>query len=149
VREKETESACVLCARLRACVRGLCIYFCHVLKQFTLAVIDYAWRCVEREREGVEVLYSVIFAYRHFNGTLHSPRISHFALCISNFTHPAILMPEAFRHPKHNVKSFSESSFSFAAPYVWKSLPASLRNLPTLFEFKTQLKTILCRQAFS
>ena len=32
---------------------------------------------------------------------------------------------------------------------VWNLLPAILRNLPTLSEFKTQLKTFLFRQAFS
>ena len=136
-------------ACVRACVRGLCIYFCHVLKQFTLAVIDfdYAWRCVEREREGVEGLYFVTFAYRHFHGTLHSLRIFHFAYQASRTLRSSC--QKLLDVSKRNVKSFSESSFSFAAPSVWKSLPASLRNLPTLSEFKTQLKSILCRQAFS
>ena len=42
---------------------------------------------------------------------------------------------------KRNLKSFGEFSFSFIAPSVWNSLPASLWNLPTLSGFKTQLKT--------
>ena len=38
---------------------------------------------------------------------------------------------------KCNLKSFGERFFSFVAPSVWNSLPASLQNLPTLPEFKT------------
>ena len=47
--------------------------------------------------------------------------------------------------PKRNFKSFSERSFNFLAPSVWNSLPAGLRNIPTLSGFKTQLKTFLFR----
>ena len=47
------------------------------------------------------------------------------------------------------LKSFRKCSFSLKALSVWNSLLASLRNLPTLSEFKTQLTTFLFRQAFS
>ena len=50
--------------------------------------------------------------------------------------------------PKGNLKSFGECSFSFMAPSVWNSLPADLRNLPTLCQFKSNLKTFLFTQAF-
>ena len=39
-------------------------------------------------------------------------------------------------------------SFSFMAPSLWDSLPATLRNVPTLSHFKLQLKTFLFAQAF-
>ena len=45
--------------------------------------------------------------------------------------------------PKRNIKSLDDRSFIFIAPTVWNSLPASLRNLPTLSDFKAQLKTFL------
>ena len=50
--------------------------------------------------------------------------------------------------PKRNVKSAGDRSSSFIAPTVWNSLPASLRSLPTLSDFKTQLRTFLFQQAF-
>ena len=45
--------------------------------------------------------------------------------------------------PARNLKSAGERAFSFAAPSLWNSLPVSLRYLPTLAEFKSQLKTYL------
>ena len=50
--------------------------------------------------------------------------------------------------PKRNLKSFGQRSFSFMAPSLWNSLPATLRNVPTLSQFKSQLKTFLFAQAF-
>ena len=49
--------------------------------------------------------------------------------------------------PKRNLKSFGQRSFSFIAPSLWNSLPAILRNVPTLSQFKSQLKTFLFAQA--
>ena len=43
---------------------------------------------------------------------------------------------------------FGQRSFNFIAPTVCNSLPASLENLPTLSEFKTQLKSFRFSQAF-
>ena len=45
--------------------------------------------------------------------------------------------------PEQNLKSFGECSLSFMAPSVWNSLPADLRNLPTLSQFNSSLKTFL------
>ena len=45
-------------------------------------------------------------------------------------------------------KSFGQCFFSFMAPSIWNSLPATLRNVPTLSQFKSQLKTFLFAQAF-
>nr|KAG5699599.1 hypothetical protein BaRGS_000715 [Batillaria attramentaria] len=50
--------------------------------------------------------------------------------------------------PKRNMKTAGERSFSFLAPNVWNSLPVELRDLPTLSQFKSNLKTHLFRQAF-
>ena len=44
------------------------------------------------------------------------------------------------------VKYVTTCSISFIAPAVWNSLLATLRNLPNLPEFKTQLKTFLFKQ---
>ena len=45
--------------------------------------------------------------------------------------------------PKQNLKSFGQRSFSFMAPSLWNSLPATLRNVPTLSQ-----KNFLFAQAF-
>ena len=42
---------------------------------------------------------------------------------------------------KRNLRSVGNRSFSFIAPSVWNSLPASLQNLPNFSDFKAQLKT--------
>ena len=55
---------------------------------------------------------------------------------------------ELLKIPKRNLKSFGQRSFSFMAPSLWNSLPATLRNVPTLSQFKSQLKTFLFAQAF-
>ena len=53
------------------------------------------------------------------------------------------------KSPERNLKSVGEGRLNFIAPSVWNSLPASLRNRPTLSGFKVQLQTFLFRQAFS
>ena len=50
--------------------------------------------------------------------------------------------------PPVSLKTFGERTFSYTAPRVWNSLPSSLRNAPTLLQFKTKLKTYLFLLAF-
>ena len=50
--------------------------------------------------------------------------------------------------PKRKLRSFTQHSFSFLAPSLWNSLPATLRNVPTLSQFQSHLKTFLFAQAF-
>ena len=52
--------------------------------------------------------------------------------------------------PKHNFISFGDHSFGFDASSVRNALPASLqkKKKEPHSEFKTQLKTVLFRQAF-
>ena len=45
--------------------------------------------------------------------------------------------------------TLGDRSFSAAAPYLWNSLPAELRDIQSLAVFKCQLKTYLCRAAFT
>ena len=52
------------------------------------------------------------------------------------------------RVPKHNTKTYGESSFSFLVPPVWNSLPSDLRNASTLLLFKSRLRTHLFMIAF-
>ena len=44
--------------------------------------------------------------------------------------------------PKRNSISLGECSLSFVPPPIWNSLPTTLRNIPAVSEFKTQLKTL-------
>ena len=50
--------------------------------------------------------------------------------------------------PKRKLKSFGQRSFSFMALSLWNSLPATLRNVPTLSHFRSHLKAFLFAQAF-
>ena len=83
-------------------------------------------------------------AYRHFEGSL-PPYLSS-SLCTYE---PSRSSNEKLLNiPKRNLKSFGQRSFSFMAPSLWNSLPATLKNVPTLSQFKSQLKTFLFAQAF-
>jgi len=44
--------------------------------------------------------------------------------------------------------TLGDRSFSVAAPYLWKSLPAELRDIQSLTISKCRLKTYLFRIAF-
>ena len=86
-------------------------------------------------------------AYRHFEGSL-PPYLSS-SLCTYEPSRSLRSSNEKLlKIPKRNLKSFGQRSFSFTAPSVWNSLPATLRNVPTLSQFKSQLKTFLFAQAF-
>ena len=86
-------------------------------------------------------------ANRHFEGSL-PPYLSS-SLCTykpSRFLRSS--NEKLLKIPKRNLRSFGQCSFSFMAPTLWNSLPATLRNVPTLSQFKSQLKTFLFAQAF-
>ena len=87
------------------------------------------------------------FAFRHFDSALPSYPLAY--LC--TYQTSRILQSSSEKLlwiPKRNLKSVGDRSFSFIAPTVWKSLPLSLRNLPTLPDLKAYLKTFLFQQAF-
>ena len=85
-------------------------------------------------------------AYRHFEGSL-PPYLSS-SLCTYEPSRSLRSSKEKLlKIHKRNLKSFGERSFSFMAPSVWNSLPADLRNLPTLSHFKSDLKPLFA-QAF-
>ena len=86
-------------------------------------------------------------AYRYFEGSL--PPYFSSSLCTyepSRFLRSS--NEKLLKIPKRNLKSFGQRSFSFMAPSPWNSLPATLRNAPTLSQFRTQLKSFLFAQAF-
>ena len=86
-------------------------------------------------------------AYRHSDGAL-PPYLSS-SLCTYEPSRSLRSSNEKLlKIPKQNLKSFEQRSFSFMAPSLWNSLPATLRNVPTLSQFKSQLKTFLFAQAF-
>ena len=86
-------------------------------------------------------------AYRHFDGSL-PPYLSS-SLCTYEPSRSLRSSNEKLlKIPKRNLRSFGQRSFSFMAPSLWNSLPATLRNVPTLSQFKSQLKTFLFAQAF-
>ena len=89
----------------------------------------------------------VTLAYRHFDGTLPS-YLSAFLCTYQTSRTLRSSSEKLLKIPKRNLKSVGERSFSAIAPSVWNSLPASLRNLPTLSDFKAQLKTFLFDRPF-
>ena len=85
-------------------------------------------------------------AYRHFDGSL-PPYLSS-SLCTYEPSRSLRSSNEKLlKIPKWNLKSFGQRSFSFMAPSLWNSLLGTLRNVPTLSQFKSQLKTLFA-QAF-
>ena len=86
-------------------------------------------------------------AYRHFDGTLPSYLLA--SLCTYQTSRTLRSSKEKLlKIPKRSVNSVGDRSFSFITPTVWNSLPASLRNLPTLSDFKAQLKTFQFNRHF-
>ena len=77
-------------------------------------------------------------AYHHFEGSL--PSLSFF---ISLSCSLRSSKEKLLKIPKRNLKSFGQRSFM--APSLWNSLPATLRNIPTLSQFKSQLKTLFAQ----
>ena len=59
------------------------------------------------------------------------------------------VLMKSFSVLKTNLNTFSLGSFTFLAPSVWNSLPADLRNAPSLACFRSQLKTHLFCLAFN
>ena len=86
-------------------------------------------------------------AYHHFEGSL--PLYLSSSLCTYESSRSLQSSNEKLlKIPKWNLKSFGQYSFSFMAPSLWNSLPATLTNVPTLSQIKSQLKTFLFAQAF-
>ena len=53
-------------------------------------------------------------------------------------------------HPAGKIKrSFGDRSLSVSASTLWNALPALLRNISSIFIFKSRLKTYLFKLAFS
>ena len=87
-------------------------------------------------------------AYCHFNSTL--PSYLSASLCMYQTLRTLRSLNEKLlKIPKRNLKSVGDRSLSIIAPTVGNWLPASLRNFPTLSDFKAQLKTFLFQQTFS
>ena len=81
-------------------------------------------------------------AYRHFEGSL--PHYLSSSLCTYELSRSLRSSKEKAKNSKAKIKSFGQGSFSFMAPSLWNSLPATLRNVPTLSQFKVQLKNLVC-----
>ena len=88
-----------------------------------------------------------VFAYRFFENSL--PSYLSAAHTAYQPSHSLISSSEKLlKIPKFNLKTVGYRSFSYSAPTIWNSLPLSLRNSPSLPQFKKDLKTYLFRQAF-
>ena len=86
--------------------------------------------------------------YRHFDGTLPSYLSASLCACQTSCTLLRSSNEKLLKIPKRSLKSVGDRSLSFIVPTVWNSLPVTLRSLPTLSDFKAQLKTFFFQQAF-
>ena len=89
-----------------------------------------------------------VLVYRHFDGSLPA----YLSQSLTTYVPSRTLRSSAeklLKLPKFNLKSIGERSFSFQAPKVWNSLPSSLRDSPTLPQFKRDLKTFLFSGAYA
>ena len=86
-------------------------------------------------------------AYRHFEGSF-PPYLSSSLRTYELSWSLRSSNEKLLKIPKRNLKSFGQRSFSFMAASLWNSLPATLRNVPTLSQLKSQLKTFLFVKAF-
>ena len=89
----------------------------------------------------------VTLDYRHFERSL-PPYLSSFLCTYEPFRCLRSTNEKLLKIPKRKLKSFGQRSFNFMAPSFWNSLPATLRNVPTLSQFKSHLKIVLFVQAF-
>ena len=81
-----------------------------------------------------------ILAYRHFDGTLPT-YLSAFFCTYQTSRGLWSLNEKLLKIPTCSLRSIGNHSFNFIVPSVWNSLPARLLNIPTLSDFKAQLKT--------
>ena len=52
-------------------------------------------------------------------------------------------------HPGPRLKTYGEKCFQFAGPKEWNSLPLLIRESPSIYIFKSRLKTYLFNCAFN
>ena len=85
-------------------------------------------------------------AYHHFEGSL--PK--YLSDVLETRKTPILVRSSSLRrlHPPRKPKRITVGGRSFAhiAPTVWNSLPAELKAIPSLSEFKAKLKTHFFRQ---
>ena len=88
-----------------------------------------------------------IFAYRHFEGTLPS-YLSSVLITYNPSRSLRSSSEKLLRTPRVDLKTAGERSFRYAVPVAWNSLPNTLRNMSSLAQFKSNLKTHLFQLAF-
>ena len=52
-------------------------------------------------------------------------------------------------HPGPRLKTYGEKCFQFAGPKEWNNLPLLIRESPSIYIFKSRLKTYLFNCAFN
>ena len=114
----------------------------------TCPTVCTSLHCVYWIRHFTAGLYRLAtLAFRHFNGTL--PPYLSVSLCTYQPSRFLCSSPERLlKIPKTNLKTFGGGSFGYIVPTVWNSLPAGLRDSPSLQTFKAKLRMHLFHQAF-
>ena len=126
-----------VCVRARVCVRA-CVRAC-------VRVCVCVCYCI-RMRAGIQLLKKVfkkLLLSKSFNWSI-STLPSYLSSSLSTYQTSRNFRSSnenLLKIPKRNLEPSGERSFSFVVLSVWNLLPASLRDLPALSEFKTQLKT--------
>ena len=88
-----------------------------------------------------------VLAFRFFEGSLPS-YLSEVLIAYQPSRSLRSADEKLLKIPRFNLKTYGARSFSYNASSVWNSLPLSLRNSPSLPQFRSALKTHLFRLAF-
>ncbi|KAK2560750.1 hypothetical protein P5673_016530 [Acropora cervicornis] len=84
--------------------------------------------------------------YQAINGFSPSYISNLLSFCSSSYS--ICSCSDKLRHvPRSKLKCYGDRRLSIAAPKLWNSIPAFLRNANSLNSFKKQLKTYLFHQA--
>ena len=119
------------------------ITFTKKYEDITPSLIDLHWLPVE-----YRIRYNILLlVYKAINA--FSPSYISNYLCFCSSSYSLLSCSNKLLHvPRSKLKCYGDRRFSIAAPKLWNSIPAFLRNANSLNSFKNQLKTYLFHQAF-
>ena len=113
-------------------------------EHITPSLIDLHWLPVEyRIRFNI-----LLLVYKAINGFSPSYISNLLSFCSSSYSLPSCSNTKLLHVPRSKLRCYGDRRFSIAAPKLWNSIPAFLRNAKSLNSFKEQFKTYLFHQAF-
>ena len=90
----------------------------------------------------------LLLVYKAINGFSPSYISNLLSFCSSSYSLRSCSNTKLLHVPRSKLRCYGDRRFSIAAPKLWNSIPAFLRNANSLNSFKEQFKTYLFHQAF-